>query len=83
MATSNFWTRLKVQLARLKAWIKKNLPGWLKAGILAGAQWLIPFLLQHGMTFLVTEKAKARCEAAKLPREAVKIPPELEHEDDC
>jgi hypothetical protein len=68
---------------QFKAWFKKHLPGWIHDLIQQVIEWLIPFLLQHGFTALVSEQRRTAYEAAKLPREPVAIPPELEHEDDC
>lgn len=87
MSTPSRWSRFKTALAlkwaQFKKWLAKNAPKWIQAGLDAAIQWLVPILLKSGLTFAVSEDRKARCEAAKLPREAVKIPPELEHEDDC
>jgi hypothetical protein len=68
--------------AAFKAWLKKNLPGWAKEAVDLVVQWLIPFLLQHGMTFLVSKKRKAAYEQIQRDR-VIPIPSELEHEDDC
>jgi hypothetical protein len=64
-----------------KAWFKRHLPGWIHDLIQQVISWLIPFLLEHGFSALVSQKQKTlHSEVRWAP---VPIPPEIEHEDDC
>lgn len=52
---------------------------------------IVPFLIHVGLSAMVSEPRKAAYQAKVaekkgrryLPYEPVKIPPEIEHEDDC
>ena len=41
-----------------KAWFKRHLPGWIHDLIQQVISWLIPFLLEHGFSALVSQKQK-------------------------